>query len=83
MKIKNTFHSHIFGYIGSILVLLALALISVKLISGDGFAFYLLNGFGGFIIALHCYVRGVYSSVFLNIFFVLFSLIGVLRLFYF
>ena len=58
MKIKNIFHSHIFGYIGSILVLLALALISVKLISGDGFAFYLLNGFGGFIIALHCYVRG-------------------------
>jgi hypothetical protein len=69
------------GIVGAIEILLAYALNIYKKIRSDAFSFYLLNFTGGILLAFYTYYKEAWSSLFINIVWVIIAVIHIIRFF--
>lgn len=71
----------IFGWLGTLSIISAYALVSFSLINSSSFAYQLLNLFGALGIVLSSYMKNNMQPVILNVFWALIALIAILNLF--
>ena len=70
----------IYGWVGTIFIIAAYALVSFSLISSDSIAYQLLNLFGALGIVFSSYVKRNMQPVILNVFWGLIALIAIINL---
>lgn len=58
----------ILGWIGSVCILLAYILVSVKKVTGNSRLYQLINLIGGLLLAANTYYKGAIPATFLNVF---------------
>lgn len=80
MLAKRKKTAELLGWYGIIAILIAYALVSFKLISGDGWTYQLLNLTGSLGIIAISIVKGVRQSVVLNIVWSAIAIVAIIRL---
>lgn len=81
IKNSSNFWFELFGWYGFLALMMAYALVSFKIISGDSWIYQLLNLTGSIGLLLIAVNKKVYQSVVLNIIWSMIGIIAIIKLF--